>query len=289
MIKTTGKYYLYRHIRLDNNQPFYIGIGTKYEKFAPSEEYRRAYNKIGRSCWWKKVINKTNYKVEILLESDNYEFIQEKEIEFIKLYGRKDLEEGILVNLTDGGYNISDLFFNKTGIKLRGYSILSQNKKDKKERIYKLKKKYRSYHKKKYPELSRSEISKLYAVPNSMKARIKVVYAFDYLKQSLGMFNSITKASLQLGVDGSSISKSCKTGICVDKIYYFSYTKDLFINTPSRVKIIEQYDENMNFIANFPCAKYVKEKHPEIITKVLSKAILEKYLYMGFNWKYKQN
>lgn len=29
MIEPEGKYYLYRHIRLDKNQPFYIGIGTK--------------------------------------------------------------------------------------------------------------------------------------------------------------------------------------------------------------------------------------------------------------------
>jgi len=24
-----NKYYLYRHIRLDSNKPFYIGVGTK--------------------------------------------------------------------------------------------------------------------------------------------------------------------------------------------------------------------------------------------------------------------
>ena len=29
MIVENGKYYLYRHIRLDKNEPFYIGIGTK--------------------------------------------------------------------------------------------------------------------------------------------------------------------------------------------------------------------------------------------------------------------
>lgn len=29
MIQNIGKYYLYRHIRLDLGSPFYIGIGTK--------------------------------------------------------------------------------------------------------------------------------------------------------------------------------------------------------------------------------------------------------------------
>jgi hypothetical protein len=38
-----------------------------------------------------------------MLESDDYEFIKNKEVEFIKLYGRKDLNKGTLVNLTDSG------------------------------------------------------------------------------------------------------------------------------------------------------------------------------------------
>jgi len=101
-----NKYYLYRHIRLDKNEPFYIGIGTKQPRTHNSvkSEYRRAYE-INRkeSYIWNKIINKTVYEVEILLESDNYDFIKQKEIEFIKLYGRINTKTGILSNLTDGG------------------------------------------------------------------------------------------------------------------------------------------------------------------------------------------
>ena len=105
MIKQEGKYYLYRHIRLDKNEPFYIGIGTKKDKIfkTTTSEYERAYTKYKRSDYWKKIVNKANYEVEILLESDNYDFIKQKEIEFIALHGRRDLEKGTLVNLTDGG------------------------------------------------------------------------------------------------------------------------------------------------------------------------------------------
>ena len=103
MILDEGKHYIYRHIRLDTNQPFYIGIGTKKDKILYESIYLRAFLKHNRNKWWKNIISKTLYKVEILLESDNYQFIKEKEIEFIKLYGRKDLTTGILVNLTDGG------------------------------------------------------------------------------------------------------------------------------------------------------------------------------------------
>jgi len=38
------------------------------------------------------------------MESDDHEFIKEKEIEFIALYGRKSLQkDGILVNFSAGG------------------------------------------------------------------------------------------------------------------------------------------------------------------------------------------
>jgi hypothetical protein len=84
MIAPIGKYYLYRHIRLDTGEPFYIGIGTKknvktiYKKV--SGEYSRSYSKSDRTDFWKNITNKTKYEIEILLESDDYEFIQQKEI-----------------------------------------------------------------------------------------------------------------------------------------------------------------------------------------------------------------
>ncbi len=99
MIQNEGKYYLYRHIRLDKNEPFYVGIGTKQK----CSEYGRAFSKIKRNIFWKRIVEKTDYEVEILLESDDYEFIKQKEIEFIALHGRRDLGKGGLTNLTDGG------------------------------------------------------------------------------------------------------------------------------------------------------------------------------------------
>ena len=101
-----NKYYLYRHIRLDKNEPFYIGIGTKCTKFkhhSIKSEYKRAYSKGKRNNLWYKIVNKAGYRVDILIESNNYDFIEKKEVEFIKLYGRKDLRLGTLCNMTDGG------------------------------------------------------------------------------------------------------------------------------------------------------------------------------------------
>jgi hypothetical protein len=89
--------YVYRHIRLDKNEPFYIGIGSDIPY------YKRANERARRSKFWKKIIAKTNYEIEILFDDISFEEAKVKEIEFIKLYGRKDLNTGCLVNLTDGG------------------------------------------------------------------------------------------------------------------------------------------------------------------------------------------
>lgn len=88
--------YVYRHIRLDKNEPFYIGIGT-------DKTYKRANEKARRSEFWKKIVSKTKYEIEIIYDDIDFELAKIKEKEFIKLYGRKNLGTGTLVNMTDGG------------------------------------------------------------------------------------------------------------------------------------------------------------------------------------------
>jgi hypothetical protein len=85
---------LYRHIRLDKKEVFYIGIGSNEN---------RAYSLKNRNKYWQNVANSTEYKVEIMFEDLSWEEACEKEIEFISTYGRKDLGLGTLVNMTDGG------------------------------------------------------------------------------------------------------------------------------------------------------------------------------------------
>lgn len=87
--------YVYRHIRLDKNEPFYIGIGS-------DETYKRANSKFGRNKYWHNIVAKTDYEVEILLDNITWEYALNKEIEFIELYGRR-IDGGILSNLTKGG------------------------------------------------------------------------------------------------------------------------------------------------------------------------------------------
>jgi len=85
--------YVYLHRRLDNNQVFYVGIGSKY----------RAYNSKQRTLFWKRIVNKYGYKVELLYDKLNFKDAIKIEIELIAKYGRRDLGTGYLCNMTDGG------------------------------------------------------------------------------------------------------------------------------------------------------------------------------------------
>lgn len=87
--------YVYRHIRLDKNQPFYIGIGS-------DDNYTRAYTKDGRNPYWYNIVNKTSYEVEIIIDNITWGGACEKEKEFISLY-RRTKDGGVLCNITLGG------------------------------------------------------------------------------------------------------------------------------------------------------------------------------------------
>lgn len=87
--------YVYRHIREDKQEPFYIGIGG-------DSDYKRASTNLGRNKYWQNVAKKTNWYFEILTDDISWEFACQKEKEFISIYKRKR-DGGVLCNLTLGG------------------------------------------------------------------------------------------------------------------------------------------------------------------------------------------
>lgn len=90
--------YVYRHIRLDTNEVFYVGIGVDSEG-----KYSRANSHQSRNRYWHNVVKKCGRRIEIILDGITWEESLVKEVEWIKHYGRKDIGTGILINLTDGG------------------------------------------------------------------------------------------------------------------------------------------------------------------------------------------
>jgi hypothetical protein len=116
-----GKVIVYRHRRLDTNEIFYVGIASNYS---------RPFNKSSRTQWWKKIVNKTKYEVEIIAENLIREDALELERFLIQLYGRKDLGLGPLVNMTDGGdsdLNISEETKIKISNALKGRKLSNEH------------------------------------------------------------------------------------------------------------------------------------------------------------------
>lgn len=89
--------YIYRHIRLDTNQPFYIGMTV---------QRKRPFKRSDREDEWKAIANTTKIRVEILFDDLTKNEALEKEKELIALY-KRECDGGTLVNKTLGGMGIS--------------------------------------------------------------------------------------------------------------------------------------------------------------------------------------
>ena len=84
---------VYRH-RDNLNNVFYIGIG---------KNENRAFDYHHRSDFWKRYSKKYGINTEIIATNIDYDTAKELEMLLISEYGRRDLKEGMLVNMTDGG------------------------------------------------------------------------------------------------------------------------------------------------------------------------------------------
>jgi predicted GIY-YIG superfamily endonuclease len=96
---------VYKHIREDLNEVFYIGIGKKE---------KRAYFKHRKNKYWVSIVGKTGYRVEILHKDVDWQEACRIEKTLIQKYGRKDTNTGVLCNMTDGGeYSNGKIPWNK--------------------------------------------------------------------------------------------------------------------------------------------------------------------------------
>lgn len=98
--------YIYLHRKLDNNEVFYIGRGTVNKKASgkcDTNTYSRAHTTHNHNKYWVRITNKFSWSVEIIEDFLTWDESILSEIKYIKMYGRKNLNEGTLVNFTDGG------------------------------------------------------------------------------------------------------------------------------------------------------------------------------------------
>lgn len=197
--------YVYKHIRLDTNQIFYIGVGT-------DKNYKRAFSKAGRNIFWKRIIDKTDYRVEIIKDNMSIEEAYCLEIELINKYGFRYNNTGILCNLSIGGKG--------------GSTGLIQSEETKKKKSDKLKGTKRTLQQRK----NISDAKKNYVFTDSHKLNIskalkgrklpkevcekmrksrfkKVVQLQDDIV--IKIWDSVKEASLYFNVNPSSIAHCC--------------------------------------------------------------------------------
>ena len=105
--------YVYRHIRHDKNEVFYVGYAEKSQEYSCHEtEYKRAYSKT-RNQYWHNIVALTNYSIEIVMEDLTSDEAYAKEVELISIYGLSR-DGGTLCNILPGGrggtkgYKMSD-------------------------------------------------------------------------------------------------------------------------------------------------------------------------------------
>lgn len=92
-----NKYYVYLHIKETTGEPFYVGKGFG----------NRFLIKQHRSLHWNRIVNKYGYDTIFLETNLSEKESLEREIYWIERIGRKDLDNGPLVNFTNGGDGLS--------------------------------------------------------------------------------------------------------------------------------------------------------------------------------------
>ena len=113
---------VYRHRRLDTNEIFYIGMGY----------LKRAYSKDAakRNQIWNRIVNKTEYEIEIVAEDLDWNTACELEILLIQEYGLTNLSNFTLGGEGCLGYSHTEEF--KTNLsKLNSERVWTKESRDK--------------------------------------------------------------------------------------------------------------------------------------------------------------
>jgi hypothetical protein len=196
---------VYKHIRIDTNETFYIGIGkTKL----------RAYNKYNRSKYWKSIVNKIDdFLVQILHDDISWEEACEKEKEYIQYYGRANLGKGSLCNLTDGGEGILNL----------KHTIESKSK-------------ISEATKKRFKETSHVRKGCVFTNKNS-----KAVVLVDLKTYIIYSFDTLVKAGLFLKTNPSRVRRACLVSKSINN-FYLKFGSEITEKEIAELKIKTIYD-----------------------------------------------
>lgn len=293
-----AKFYVYEHIRSDNQKVFYIGIGTQQKG---SKKYDRAFhlNKSKRnSIWWDIFIEcSKSICISIIYESDNIEEIRLKEVELIAKYGKIYDKTGCLANILDGG-QINE---NGKGISILQYDLDGNFIKEFKD-IYQAcqvvecstKNIYNCCVKKtgsargfiwRYKTNNYPTKIERYNTP-----RLKRIYQFDINGNFIKEYLSSEIAERELNIDSGSIKKVCYKQRKLAGGFIWSYDKKVNpFNGYKNFVNIDKYSLDGQFIKSYDnIAEARKELNLTTSTAIRNCLTGKQKKAYGFIWKRKE-
>jgi hypothetical protein len=183
-------YYVYIHKKSTTGEVFYVGKGSG----------NRAYNRSNRTLWWKRLVAKHGYDVEIVASGLQEWYAFELEVELITRYGRRDINEGSLINRTDGGDGCSGVIFTEEVRKKISDSKIGNT--------HTLGKKFTEEHRRKISEAHRGKTFTAQHVANMVEVnRHKMI---PVIRNDGVMYESLHAAAKDTGAHPSNISACCK-------------------------------------------------------------------------------
>jgi len=207
-----------------DDQPFYVGKGKGSRMYAHASEALRDSYKYKRSVH-RKIVSIINKGGTIIYEQEFFDTEHEafeREKQLITLYGRKDINTGILCNLTEGGEGarFTPLSIQQRAEKHRGMKRSEQAKLNMREAQLKIKEKNKQlYGKGCSPEtsenMSKSRKGKQWSTAARQAKRRKPTARkiLVYLKETMefvGEWESISICAKELKCDHSAIWKICR-------------------------------------------------------------------------------
>lgn len=265
------KFYIYIHCTPDGI-PFYIGKGKE----------NRCLDETYRNQWWKNIVNKYGYYVIIKEINLSEEDCFKKEVFWIEHFGRRDLNTGTLVNLTNGGEGVAGRIWSEDQKETRSKYFREnletlQNIGARKEYFGK------SLFGENNPNYGNKETN-----PNCIK-----VVKLDLKGNFICEYNSVAEASEMNNAKG--IYQVCRGQRHQLKGYKYVYREDYLTGNysitsgiTSRKEVLKIDKETNEIVKEYNSAQETKIDgfSPNGVSRVCRG---ERKFYRGFKWQYRQD